>query len=99
MKIAVILVVIGIALLGFYLYPAIVHLGSTTVDIHLNDTYFVIDNSHFVIAVALFLLTLFGFGGIMGTGVKNRMFLLIFFIALVLDGIVAWLVYHQFYGV
>ena len=98
MKIAVIFVVVGITLLGLFLYPAIFRSDSNTVDIHLSDTYFVIHKFYLVIAVGLFSLTLFGFGGVIGTGFKNKMFLFTFFIALLLDGLVAWWIYNQLKG-
>jgi heme/copper-type cytochrome/quinol oxidase subunit 1 len=97
MKVAISFLIIGIALLTLVLYPGVIRSDSKTVDIHLHDTYFIIDTLHLVIALGLVLLTLFGLGGVIGTGFKNKTFLLTFFIALVLNGLFCWWIYNQFY--
>jgi hypothetical protein len=98
MKVAIIFLVIGIALLCLFLYSTIVHSNSKSIDLHLFDTYFIIDKLNFIIGVVLFLLTLFSLGGVIGTGFRSKAFLLTFFIAFVLNGLVAWWMYNQFYG-
>lgn len=95
MRVAVIFLVAGIILLSLFLYPALVRSDSTTVDFHFHDTYLVIQMLHFVIVIGLFALTLFGLGGVIGTGFRSKAFLLTFLIAILLDGLVAWSIYNQ----
>ena len=75
MKTALVFLVIGIVLL--------INLGSknhgtfrkSTVDIHLYDTYFILNYFSFFIAILLILGTLFFFGGTIGTLFKNKNYL------------------------
>lgn len=55
--------------------------SSSTVDIHIHDTYFVLPHWHFVLLIILTLGTISSLGGVMGTKFRNKaftIFLLIF---------------------
>jgi hypothetical protein len=90
MKVAVGFLLVGIMLLILMLLKADVRFRDGTVDLHLHDTYFVIHPLHFVVVVLLFSLTLFAIGGVIGTGLKNKAFLLTLLVSFALNGFVVW---------
>jgi ribose/xylose/arabinose/galactoside ABC-type transport system permease subunit len=96
MKVAIGFLIAGILLLVLFFLNADIWFRDKSVDLHIHDTYFVIDRLHFVLAVLLFLLTVFALGGVIGTRLKSKSFLVTLLVAFTLNGLAVWWVYRQF---
>lgn len=86
MKLAIGFLIIGIFLLSLFFHRSDIWISST-IDIHLHDTYYVFDKWHFAIVVFIYLLSFFSLGGAIGTRFKNKKFLVTWIITLLVDGI------------
>ena len=64
-----------------------------TVDIHISDTYLVIEKKTFFLIILLYLLIFFSIGGIIGTRAHNKIFLLLFVISI---SAIAWYIWQIF---
>lgn len=93
MKLAIGFLIIGIFLLLLFFLRSDIWISST-IDIHVHDTFYVIDKWHFAIAVFIYLLSFFSLGGVFGTRFKNRKFLVTCIITLLIDGYILWWIFN-----
>ena len=85
MKAAIISLVIGIILLLFFLFGSYIQNYKSGIDIHVHDTYFIISYFSFTVFITLFLGTFFSLGGAIGTAFKNKSFVYLLLIFVLLD--------------
>ena len=85
MKTALAFLFISILILLFLLSKTDIFFGKSTVDIHVHDTYFVIDRLQFIFFIVLILGTVSSFGGVIGTRFRSKAFLIAFLIFLAAD--------------
>jgi len=62
----------------------------TTIDIHVSDTYLVLNNFHALLVAILWLLTFFSIGGMIGTHSRSILFVSLFFICVLCYGFLIW---------
>ena len=98
MKTAIIFLLAGIAVLAFFYVKTPVTFNQSTVDIYVHDTYFIITNLIFFTAIFMSLGTLFSIGGVLGTGCRNRFFLILFIVLLLADILLIWKFYNMLYS-
>jgi hypothetical protein len=94
MKLAIGFLIIGIIILVLFIKRSDVWVTKKTIDIHIHDTYFVIDKWHLAIAIFFYLLTFFSFGGVIGTKFKSKGFLLTFISTLLIVGYILWWLFN-----
>lgn len=66
------------------------------IDLHISDTFIVLEYFVFVLGAVLILGTSFSLGGVLGTAFQKRSFLLLFLFFLLADAFVAWRYYTLF---
>lgn len=96
MKAAVSFFVIGVLILVFLYFVSDISFQSSTVDIQVHDTYFVLTRFSFFLFVILFLGTFSSLGGVIGTRFKNTAFIVLFFILLLIDAYIVWSMNNSF---
>jgi heme/copper-type cytochrome/quinol oxidase subunit 1 len=96
MKTAVIFLAIAILLLVFIYARIDVWFSETTIDLHIHDTYFVIARWHAIFLIILFLGTLSSLGGVIGTRLQNKFFLIAFILFIAFDLYIVWTVRSLF---
>ncbi len=74
MKEALIGLLVGIVLLAAAFLMLPIYSGASSFDIHLRDTFFVIDHASATVFVLLILGTFFSIGGVIGTRLKRKLF-------------------------
>jgi uncharacterized membrane protein (UPF0136 family) len=77
MKGAFIAFVIGLVLLLAIYFKLRVYRSKSSFDIHIRDTFYVIQYSHAVVAALLVLGFFFSIGGVIGTYFKSKLFLVL----------------------
>jgi heme/copper-type cytochrome/quinol oxidase subunit 1 len=82
MRTAFIFLTIAILLLLLFWWKTDVQLSGSTIDIHVHDTYFVIDRLQFVLFFIVILGIFFTLGGLFGTRFRNKAFLITFLVFL-----------------
>src|SRR5689334_19819089 len=94
MKGALLLLVIGIALLLAIYFKLDIYRSQSTFDVHFHDTYIVLDNWLVIGFVTLFLGIFFSIGGLIGSRFTNKFF---WFLSLLFLGVTAYyvLVYYK----
>ncbi len=97
MKTAIFFLLVGLGILAFLYYSFDIRFTGT-LDIHYKDTYLIIDYSHVIWVVSLFLATMFSVGGLLGSGFRSKIFLLLFIACLCGIGYVIWQVYITLYS-
>jgi heme/copper-type cytochrome/quinol oxidase subunit 1 len=88
MKTALAFLLISILVLLFLWSKTDIFFGRSTVDIHVHDTYFVIDRLQFILFIVLILGTLSSLGGVIGTRFRSKVFLIAFLSFLAADAYV-----------
>jgi len=98
MKTALIFLIVAILILVFLWTRVNVFSfrDATTIDIHVHDTYYVIDRWFVIIMIILFPGTLSSLGGVIGTGVRNKFFLIAFIIFVIADLYIVYWVWSLF---
>jgi len=97
MKAALILLSASILILLLIWWRSDIWFSNSTVDIRHHDTYFVIANFHFVFFVLLFLGTFYLLGTVLGTKFRNKIFIVLPIIFLVVDVYIFWNLYSSFH--
>ena len=85
MKGALIGLAIAITLLALAYFKLAVYRTKTSIDFHVHDTYFVIDNTVAIVFALLVMGTFFSTGGLIGTQAKNKVFWLLAVLFLLID--------------
>jgi hypothetical protein len=85
MKSALVFLVIGIVLLAVLLSTLHIWRGASTIDIHVHDTMYVLPYTIFIFFILLILGTFFFLGGAIGTGFKNKYYLIPLFLFVLMD--------------
>jgi hypothetical protein len=85
MKTALIFLVVAILILVLLWSRVDIWFSESTIDIHVHDTYFVIARWHFILLIILILGTISSLGGVIGTRLRNKPFLISFLIFLAID--------------
>ncbi len=96
MKTALIFLATAILLLLLFWWRSDVYFGDSTIDIHVHDTYYVIDRWHLVLVIILFLGTFASLGGVIGTKLKNKFFLIAMILFLSGDAYILWNTWPSF---
>lgn len=96
MRVAIVFLLVGIVLISLVLQKAAVQLTRATIDLHIHDTYVVIDWWHFINGVLLICLLFFSLGGVIGTGFKSKAFNSTLLVTLLLIGGIIWCYYGLF---
>ena len=96
MRTALIFLFTGILLLVLLYYRYEVNFSSETIDIHVHDTFFVIDFLTAAAYIFVFLLFLFALGGVIGTGFRNRFFLFLLIACLIVVAYLVWTIRDLF---
>jgi hypothetical protein len=94
MKTAILFLTLGLVSLFFLHSETVIGFGRATVDLHIHDTYIIINTTHVVIGVLLYLTTLFAFGGAVGNGFRKRFFNLLLLICILAIALLVWLTYY-----
>lgn len=82
MKGAIISLLIGIGLLVLVGRNADVRFFPSSVDVHVHDTYFVLDYTFFVLSLLVYLGFFFSVGGLISTHFKGKVYWLLLILAL-----------------
>lgn len=85
MKTALTFLFVGLLALGILLAKLLVRFDRQTIDLHWGDTYYVISLPGFLLIMVLLLATLFAAGGVAGTRLQNKRFLILFVLLLAAD--------------
>ena len=85
MKTALIALFLGVLSLILIYSVLNVHITKSSVDIHLYDTYYVLDYRYVFAFLLLYLGTLFSIGGLFGTQFKNKSFWILIVLFLLAD--------------
>lgn len=93
MKVALLFFLTGICLLLLFFFKSKPWFSSSTVDIHLYDTYFVISYFSFAGFIVFLLGTFFSIGGIIGTHFHNKHFI---FLALAFIAVDFFAILHYY---
>jgi hypothetical protein len=91
LRIGLYFLLFGILLIGIFSWRSDVFFRGGSIDIHTNDTYFVFAKSHVLIGVLVFLLFLFSLGGVIGSRLKNRVYIVLFLVASSFVVYIIWL--------
>ena len=85
MKGALIALFIGLAILVIFFSGVKKYRSKGTIDIHVYDTYLVLDYAFIIIFILLFLGTFFSIGGIIGSYFKSKLFWILSILFLSID--------------
>jgi len=88
MKTALTFLLISILVLLFLWSKTDIFFSKSTVDVHVHDTYFVIDKLQFILFIVLIPGTLSTLGGVIETRFRSKAFLLVLLIFLAADAYV-----------
>ncbi|RYY41259.1 MAG: hypothetical protein EOO08_02980 [Chitinophagaceae bacterium] len=94
MKTALAFLALAIGFLIFIGIAGAFVITAKTVDVHVYDTYLVIDRFSALLLGGLFLLTLFALGGLIGHGLRSGFFWILFLFALLCWGGLALYVFR-----
>ena len=97
MRTALIFVAVAVLVLTLLYLLTDVWFRPSSIDIHVHDTYFVINRPHVLLLLLLYLGTFFLLGGTIGTKLKNKVFLILFLVFLAADVYLFWNVYSAFH--
>ncbi|RYZ30911.1 MAG: hypothetical protein EOO10_01065 [Chitinophagaceae bacterium] len=82
MKGALLALLIGIGILTLFALKADVRFFQASVDVHVHDTYFVLDYTFLILSLLVYLGLFFSVGGLVSTGFKGRIYWLLFVVFL-----------------